>query len=166
MGVTVMRFHGRRSGLPLFACLSLAVAAASPAEAGEKRAGIALDTGWQLQSSAAVTADGKTLSTPGYATAGWHKAQVPGTVVGSLVADGTYPDPSFGMNLRKMPGATYPIAKNFAHVPMPEDSPFRRAWWYRTEFDLPAGPAGRSLRLHHYGRIYRAACWTHEDSCA
>jgi len=127
---------------------------------------VPLDTGWQLQSSASAAADGAALSKPGHATAGWHAATVPGTVVAALVADRTYPDPSFGMNLRSMPGASYPIAKNFAHLPMPEDSPFRRAWWYRTEFDLPAAVAGRNVRLHLDGVNYRANVWLNGERVA
>jgi len=125
-----------------------------------------LATGWQLQSSTSATADGKALSTAGYSTTGWHAAAVPTTVVAALVADGTYRDPTFGMNLRSIPGTTYPIAKNFAHLPMPEDSPFRRPWWYRTEFDLPADMAGRSLRLHLDGVNYRADVWLNGERVA
>ena len=139
--------------------------AAFPSSAGAAGR-LSLDDGWQLRSSAGLGADGKTLSTPGYATTGWHRAAVPGTVVGALVADGTYPDPSFGMNLRSIPGATYPIATNFAHLPMPEDSPFRSPWWYRTEFELPAGLAGRSLRLHLDGVNYRADVWLNGERVA
>ena len=91
---------------------------------------------------------------------------MPGTVVGALVADGTVPDPSFGMTLRAIPGTTYPIAKNFAPLPMPEDSPFRPAWWYRTEFDFPAALAGRSLRLHVDGVNYRADVWLNGEQVA
>jgi exo-1,4-beta-D-glucosaminidase len=147
--------------LVLFAIVPIALPA-NAAATGR----VSLDDGWRLQSSATAEADGKTLSTPGYSTATWHKAAVPGTVVGTLVADGTYPDPSFGMNLRSIPGTTYPIAKNFAHLPMPEDSPFRRAWWYRTEFDLPAELAGRSLRLHLDGVNYRADVWLNGERVA
>ena len=109
----------------------LAMCALRPQSAGCETSGrLSLDAGWRLQSSASAGADGKALSTPGYATAGWHAATVPGTVVGALVTDGTYADPSFGMNLRTIPGATYPLAQNFSHLPMPEDSPFRRSFWY------------------------------------
>ena len=138
------------------------IALPSSAQAGR----VSIDDGWQIQSSASAGGDGKALSTVGQSTPGWHNAAVPGTVVGALVTDGTYPDPSFGMNLRSIPGTTYPIAKNFAHLPMPEDSPFRRTWWYRTEFDLPAALAGRSLRLHLDGVNYRADVWLNGERVA
>src|SRR5262249_14986143 len=65
----------------------------------------------------------------------------------------------FAMNLRSIPGTTYPIATNFAHQPTPADSPFKCSWWYRTEFSLPAGFRGRNVWLHFAGINYRANVW-------
>ena len=119
---------------------------------------IDLAHGWSLQSSARVSAAGAVISRPGYATAGWYQATVPSTVVGALVTDGVYRDPYVGMNLRKIPGESYPIGGQFSNMPMPEDSPFRVSWWYRTEFTLPAAPDRRVL-LHFDGINYRANIW-------
>jgi exo-1,4-beta-D-glucosaminidase len=119
---------------------------------------VPLASGWAIQSSARVTAAGDALSQPGYETDGWHRAAVPSTVIAALVADGTFPDPYFAMNFRSLPGASYPIGKNFSQLPMPEDSPFRVAWWYRTEFDLPPA-SGRRTWLHFDGINYRANVW-------
>ncbi|HEU5411831.1 MAG TPA: hypothetical protein VFU57_12485, partial [Candidatus Acidoferrales bacterium] len=118
-----------------------------------------LHSGWRLQSSCKIHATGAEISTHGFATGGWHSASVPSTVVGALVADGTYPDPDYGMNLRKIPGTTYPIGKIFANLPMPADSPFACSWWYRTEFSLPKDFAGRTAWLHFEGINYRANIW-------
>ena len=63
------------------------------------------------------------------------------------------------MNLRKIPGTTYPIGKNFAELPMPKDSPFRCSWWYRTEFRVPDGAKGQHIWLHFNGINYRANVW-------
>ena len=63
---------------------------------------------------------------------------MPTTVVAALVADGTYPDPYYGMNLRTFPGTSYKVGTNFSNVAMPADSPYAVPWWYRTEFTLPA----------------------------
>ena len=112
-----------------------------------------------LQSSCQVKARGEAISTPGFPTAGWHGATVPSAVVAALVADKSYPDPDFGMNLRSIPGTTYPIGVNFATLPMPKDSPFRCSWWYRTEFRLPENYAGRHIWLHFSGINYRANIW-------
>ena len=84
---------------------------------------------------------------------------MPSTVVAALVADKTYPDPFFGMNLRSIPGTTYPIGKNFAELPMPKDSPFRCSWWYRTEFRVPENFGRRHVMLNFSGINYRANIW-------
>ena len=88
-----------------------------------------------------------------------HSAAVPTTVLAALVADKTYPDPFFGTNLRKIPGTTYPPGRNFAHMPMPEDSPYHCSWWYRTEFKVPAGYRNKNAWLKFDGINYRANIW-------
>ena len=120
---------------------------------------IELSRGWSLQSSARVTAAGPAISSPGFAAEGWYAATVPTTVVAALVAAGVYPDPYFGMNLRAVPGTTYPIGAQFSNLPLPDDSPFRVSWWYRTEFSLPPGMPGRRVALHFDGITYRANIW-------
>src|SRR5262249_12267232 len=102
---------------------------------------------------------GGQISSPGFTPAGWHRTRVPSTVLAALVADRTYPDPYFAMNLRAVPGTTYPIATNFAHQPTPADSPFKCSWWYRTEFSLPASFRDRNVWLHFAGINYRANVW-------
>ena len=128
-----------------------------PLKAADVR--LELREGWALQSSAKVTAGGEAVSQPGFATAGWHRATVPTTVVSALVADGTYPDPYYGMNLRKIPGMTYEVGTNFSNVPMPADSPFAVPWWYRTEFTLPPDAAGKTLWLRLDGVNFRFDAW-------
>ncbi len=118
-----------------------------------------LSTGWRLQSSCQIGATGAQISTPDFKATGWHSTRVPSTVVAALVADGTYLDPNFGMSLRKIPGATYPIGANFANLPMPKDSPFACSWWYRKEFTLPKNFDGRTVWLHFDGINYRANIW-------
>jgi exo-1,4-beta-D-glucosaminidase len=118
-----------------------------------------LHENWTLQSSCHLKAGGEQISTPDFRTTGWHATTVPSTVVAALVADKTYPDPFFGMNLRSIPGTTYPIGKNFAELPMPSDSPFRCSWWYRTEFTVPDNYAGRHVLLNFRGINYRANIW-------
>ncbi|HKF52653.1 MAG TPA: hypothetical protein VKB26_10090 [Candidatus Acidoferrales bacterium] len=118
-----------------------------------------LRTGWQLQSSCKIQAAGDQISAPDFSAAGWHATTVPSTVLAALVADGTYPDPDFGMNLRKIAGTTYPIGKNFANLPMPKDSPFACSWWYRTELNIPSDFQGRTVWLHFEGINYRANIW-------
>jgi len=116
-------------------------------------------TTWSIQSSARVPEKGDALSQPGVNTAAWHEVTVPNTVIGALVEIGYYKDPYFGMNLRSIPGTTYPIGGRFTLLPTPADSPFKPSWWYRTEFSLPASKAGRRLALHFDGINYRANIW-------
>ena len=119
-----------------------------------------LARGWSIASSADVKGTGESLSRPGAATRkSWHHATVPTTVVAALVADGTYPDPFVGKNLRSFPGTSYPIGHNFSNLEMPEDSPFRVPWWFRTEATLPASAAGRTLWLRLDGVNYRFDAW-------
>ena len=90
---------------------------------------------------------------------GWHAATVPSTVVAALVADGTFPDPYFGENLRSIPGTTYPVGKIFSVLPMPQDSPFHCSWWYRTEFRVADNSNAGHVWLHFGGINNRANIW-------
>jgi exo-1,4-beta-D-glucosaminidase len=118
-----------------------------------------LSTRWTLRSSAGLDAGGEAISRPGLSAVGWHRIRVPNTVVGALAENGVYEDPYFAMNLREIPGTTYPIGERFTLLPMPENSPFRPSWWYRNEFTLPARLDGRSVRLHFDGINFRANVW-------
>jgi exo-1,4-beta-D-glucosaminidase len=120
---------------------------------------VALRAGWRLESAARVDATGEAISKSGFDTSGWHAITVPNTVVGALVENGTYGDPYTGMNLRSIPGTTYPIGERFTLLPMPQDSPFRASWWYRKEFPLPDTHSGEALWLHFDGINYRANIW-------
>jgi len=123
-----------------------------------RAASLPLHTGWKLQSACVVKSSGDRISQAGYRPAGWIDALVPGTVLGSQVATGVFPDPFFGMNLRKIPGTDYPLGKVFGYLPMSEKSPYRCSWWYRTEFAAPVTP-GATTWLHFDGINYRANIW-------
>jgi exo-1,4-beta-D-glucosaminidase len=114
---------------------------------------------WQIQSSATVPDHGEVISQAGFAARGWYPATVPSTVAGTLVDNKVYPDPFVGMNLRLMPGCSYPVGANFSLRPMPENSPFRVSWWYRTEFQIPADYRGQNIWLHLDGINFRANIW-------
>jgi len=120
---------------------------------------LALHDGWMIQSLCKVSASGAQISTAGFHTDGWHSTTVPSTVLAALVADNTYPDPYFGMNLRSIPGTTYPIGKNFSAMPLPKDSPFQCSWWYRTEFRVPGDFEGLHVWLNFEGINNRANIW-------
>ena len=145
--------------LAALAFFSFACPCASSQAVSPDHPRLPLRTGWRLQSSCAIEASGGQISAQGFSAAGWHATTVPSTVVAALVADGTYPDPDFGINLRKIPGTTYPIGAIFANLPMPKDSPFACSWWYRTELNLPSEYQGRTVWLHFDGINYRANIW-------
>ena len=117
-----------------------------------------LDSGWYIQPSTDASQDAVSADAPFHPRHS-YRATVPSTVMAALVADRVYPDPTFGMNLRTIPGTTYPIGENFSNIPMPPGSPFRSSWWYRTQFTAPAECAGKRIRLHFDGINFRANVW-------
>jgi exo-1,4-beta-D-glucosaminidase len=146
-------------------CLSLVlfsipvVAQQSHAHRAQAEAKLSLSDGWALQSSSKVEQKPELLSTPRFQPKGWYTVTVPTTVVAALVKQKVYPDPDFGMNLRSIPGATYPIGANFSNIAMQPDSPFAVSWWYRKQFVIPAGYKGKSVWLNFGGINYRADIW-------
>src|SRR6476646_9323510 len=53
---------------------------------------------WQMVQSEKAGAEGARISQSGFATRSWQNAIVPGTVLNSLVANGVYPEPYYGLN--------------------------------------------------------------------
>jgi exo-1,4-beta-D-glucosaminidase len=115
--------------------------------------------GWEIRSSREVNDSGDKVSQAGFATEGWHKTTIPNTVVGTLVDDKTYPEPTVGTNLKSFPGMNYSSASFFANQDMPEGSPFKCSWWWRNEFVLPAAYAKKNIAIHFLGINYRANVW-------
>jgi exo-1,4-beta-D-glucosaminidase len=95
-----------------------------------------------MQSSARVHAPDSLISTAAYTPRAWYAAAVPGTVLGSLVADSVYRNLFYGRNLE--------------HVP---DSLFRVGWWYLDTFRLKEPARGQVTRLRFDGVNYRADVW-------
>lgn len=114
---------------------------------------------WAIQSSADVPESGAVLSTPAYTPRNWYSATLPSTVLSALVSARVYPDPYIGTNLRSISGTGYPIGFNFSNAPMAPDNPFRRPWWYRTQFDLPAEYRGKTVWLGFDGINFRINVW-------
>ncbi len=131
--------------------------AATPPDASSPS--MKLTQGWAIQSSADVRDNGAAISTVGFDDSQWYPAKVPSTVLSALVEQHVYPDPYTGMNLRSIPGTSYPIFDNLSELRMSPDSPFRHSWWYRTEFKLPAEYKGKTLSLGFDGINYRANVW-------
>lgn len=53
---------------------------------------IAMDQNWEMQSSTLVTVPDAEVSDVDFQSQGWYRAEVPGSVLGSLVDDGAYKD--------------------------------------------------------------------------
>jgi exo-1,4-beta-D-glucosaminidase len=126
------------------------------------RAGTAtpLHEGWVLQSACKLQATGDAIASEAFVPDGWLKTVVPNTVLAAQAAAGVFPDPYFGMNLRQIPGTTYPIGGIFARLPMDQNSPYRCGWWYRTEFTAPAAAHEGERQWLHFGGInYRGDVW-------
>ena len=95
----------RSSSVCVFALCAIlrpsSYAADTPSERPERTY---LHKNWQIQSSCEVKASGEQISLASFEAKGWHKADVPATVVGALITDKTYPDPFWANNLRSYPG--------------------------------------------------------------
>ena len=141
----------------LFVSLLLPMMVAGAPEAQPARTYLHKD--WQVQSSCEATATGEQISSARFDAKNWHKTDIPATVVGVLVTDKTVPDPNYGTNLKSFPGMNYSDKGLFANQDMPEGSPFRCSWWYRTEFTLPAGDVQKTEWLNFLGINYRANIW-------
>jgi hypothetical protein len=103
---------------------------------------LVLNGGWKLTSAPRIQLDGARLSRTGIETRDWYDATVPGTVLGTLVDRGVYPDPYWGLNNLKIP-----------------ESLNQQDYWYRTEFTVPKNWSGRELWLDFSGINYYAEIW-------
>ncbi len=121
---------------------------------GQNNENLLLKDHWAIQSTAKVNANGETISRVSWEPENWYAATVPSTVLGTLVDNKVFADPYYGTNIEKLPGFYRGIRKE-----MPEDSPFRVAWWYRTVFDLPASHKGKHTWIKFHSINYKANIW-------
>ena len=149
----------------MFVAVSVGVAAQGPPNS-ISASRIVLEKDWHIQSACKLNDGGEKISRPGYNAQGWLATTVPHTVLGAQVDAKLFPDPFYGMNLRAIPGTTYPIGKVFAELPMPDDSPYKCSWWYRTEFHLGPPSQGKKVTLHFDGINYRANIWVNGKQIA
>jgi exo-1,4-beta-D-glucosaminidase len=126
---------------------------------------------FDLQSSAIINASGEELSTPEYkSNVYWFPVKVPSTVLSGLVANGVYPDPNFGLNNMLIPDASdefnkkYDLEK-FSFLPN-NPNPWKKPYWYRTTFMVPASDKGRCFQLIFKGINYRAGVWLNGQQVA
>lgn len=119
---------------------------------------------FELQSSALITETGAEISTTEYrSNVYWFPVKVPSTVLTALVANRVYPDPYYGLNNMLIPDASdefnkkYDLEK-FSFLPN-EPNPWKKPYWYRTSFIVPASDNGRFFQLIFKGINYRAGVW-------
>ena len=117
-----------------------------------------------LQSSTLISQPGEELSSPGYkADVYWFPVSVPSTVLTGLVRNKVYPDPYSGLNNMLIPDASDEFNKQYkleqySHLPG-QPNPWKRPYWYRTEFKVPSEDQGRHFELVFKGINYRAGVW-------
>ncbi|HVZ25521.1 MAG TPA: glycoside hydrolase family 2 TIM barrel-domain containing protein [Sediminibacterium sp.] len=108
-------------------------------------------TDWQMCRADSVTANAEWISTTDYRPdAHWQTAVVPGTVLYSLVRNGVYPDPYYGLN------------NQLAQHRIPDIAQAGRAfytYWFRTRFLTPASFRNKTVWLQLDGINYRAEVW-------
>ena len=104
--------------------------------------------GWSLREAPKVDAQGAALASPAYNAKAWMRATVPGTVLTTMIDDGLYPDPDYGLNNMAIP-----------------ESLNKQDYWYRNEFTLPAAmdteadKSARHVELTFQGINYQASIW-------
>ena len=98
--------------------------------------------GWEMIEASKVNFLPKRVSQEGINTSKWYNAVVPGTVLTTLVNQGVYSDPYFGVNNLSIP-----------------DTLCRQNWWYRTVFKIPASEKNKPCRLYFKGINYSAEIW-------
>lgn len=104
-----------------------------------------LSQGWRMCSGRDVITSGKSVfdaDASAVSGDGWYNATVPGTVLTTLVDQGVYADPYFGLNNLSIP-----------------DTLCRMDWWYRFEFETPVSCAGKEAWLLFNGINYQAEIW-------
>jgi mannosylglycoprotein endo-beta-mannosidase len=106
---------------------------------------------WKMQKAGDVPAGGEKVSTRDISTGDWLPAIVPGTVLNSLVFNGIYPEPYYGLNNKLESGLIpdlYHAGRDFY------------TYWFRTEFALEkAKHENKKTWLQVDGINYRAEIW-------
>jgi hypothetical protein len=119
---------------------------------------------FELQSSGIIAEKGDLISTASYqSNRYWFTVTVPCTVLTGLVANKVYPDPYTGMNNMLIPDASDSFNHQYGlekYSYLPDDpNPWKKPYWYRTTFAVPATDHGKHFQLIFKGINYRAEVW-------
>jgi len=98
-----------------------------------------LNNGWRMTDATTLLSSKESIFTENLSLDGWFNATVPGTVLTTLVDQGVYPDPYYGLN----------------NLAIPDDL-CRKDWWYRLEFDNPQPNKDGQVWLVFNGINYQA----------
>ena len=101
-----------------------------------------LASGWEMAELSELFKSSQSVFNLAYNTNAWYNATVPGTVLTTLVEQGVYPDPYFGINNLFIP-----------------DSLCRKDWVYRIKFKIPEDQKDKTKWLKFDGINYRAIIW-------
>lgn len=101
-----------------------------------------LSKGWEMIEGYKARAAEKSVVAQDLDTSEWYSATVPGTVLTTLVDQGVYPDPYWGLNNLLIP-----------------DTLCRMDWWYRNSFNIPRNKKGEKVKLILNGINYKAEIW-------
>jgi len=129
------------------------LAAAMPAFAGvpfAERDVVKVRGDWRMGREAALALSGRTVSSADFDASSWMKAEVPGTVLNTLVLNKVLPDPYWGVNNRRK----LKIIPDLNDI----DRDFYTAW-FRTTFTVPADFKGRKIWMRPEGVNYRGEIW-------
>ena len=102
-----------------------------------------LNSGWMARRASEIKTDGNLLSSTPLETTGWIPARVPGTVLTTLLENGLYPAPEFGMNNNLIPDI-YEVGNDFY------------TFWFVCQFETPTVPDDRIVWLNFRGINYKA----------
>ncbi len=124
-----------------------ASAAAAPALEPDGKSQWVLAGGWKLRPAPKVLEPGEAISQAEFSTKDWWPATIPGTVLTTMIDQGVYADPDYGLNNLAIP-----------------ESLNKQDYWYRTEFDAPGDWKSRHLTLTFEGINYFATVWLNGKS--
>ncbi|RWY51007.1 glycoside hydrolase family 2 protein [Mucilaginibacter gilvus] len=153
------------------AALGFIISALLPAQSMGQQVKQVKLVNFDLQSSSLIKETGAELSATKYRSGVyWFPVKVPSTVLTGLVANKIYPDPYQGLNNMLIPDASDQFNKEYnleqySHLPN-DPNPWKKPYWYRTTFKVPAADKGKFFQLIFKGINYRAAVWVNGKQMA
>ncbi|KAA3618652.1 MAG: glycoside hydrolase family 2 [Calditrichaeota bacterium] len=108
---------------------------------------IQLHTNWQIQATSKIASPESVIFGSGFNSDDWHRAELPSTILGTLVKNGIFTDPFRGKNLAKIP-----------------EKMFAEPWWFRKEFAWQTVDESQRVSLEFDGVNYSAEVWLNGEN--